>query len=77
MPQKKKERKTNVDKDFLKGEQLVFYSNDEIAAIQTLIAILIKENRKSKPDELSSLKGGSFIGGCGNVRAYACECNPV
>jgi CRISPR system Cascade subunit CasC len=52
---KEKEKKTNVDKDSLKGEQLVFYSNDEIAAIQTLIAILIKENRDPKPDELSAL----------------------
>src|SRR5208283_742963 len=34
---KEKEKKTNVDKDSLKGEQLVFYSNDEIAAIQALI----------------------------------------
>jgi len=52
---KEKEKKTNVDKDSLKGEQLVFYSNDEIAAIQNLIAILIKENREPKADELSSL----------------------
>jgi CRISPR system Cascade subunit CasC len=52
---KEKEKKTNVDKDSLKGEQLVFYSNDEIAAIQALIAILLKENREPKPDELSAL----------------------
>jgi CRISPR system Cascade subunit CasC len=52
---KEKEKKTNVDKDSLKGEQLVFYSNDEIAAIQALIAILLKEKREPKPDELSSL----------------------
>jgi len=52
---KEKEKKTNVDMDSLKGEQLVFYSNDEIAAIQALIAILIKENREPKTDELSAL----------------------
>jgi CRISPR system Cascade subunit CasC len=52
---KEKEKKTNVDKESLKGEQLVFYSNDEIAAIQALIAILIKEKREPKPDELSAL----------------------
>jgi CRISPR system Cascade subunit CasC len=50
-----KEKKTNVDKDSLKGEQLVFYSNNEIAAIQTLISTLINENRTPKPDELSGL----------------------
>ncbi len=50
-----KERKSNVDKASLKGEQLVFYSNDEIAAIQTLITVLIKEKREPKADELSAL----------------------
>jgi len=52
---KEKEKKTNVDKESLKGEQLVFYSNDEIVAIQNLIAILIKEKRDPKPEELSVL----------------------
>ena len=50
-----KERKSNVDKASLKGEQLVFYSNDEIAAIQTVITVLIKEKREPKADELSAL----------------------
>ena len=49
------EKKSNVDRKTLKGEQLVFYSNDEIAAIQTLVTTLIKEKREPKTDELSSL----------------------
>jgi len=51
----KKEKKSNVDRDSLKSEQLVFYSNDEIAAIQTLITALIREKREPKADELSGL----------------------
>jgi len=50
-----KKGKSNVDKATLKSEQLVFYSNDEIAAIQALITTLIKENREPKADELSGL----------------------
>ncbi|MGA2914347.1 MAG: type I-E CRISPR-associated protein Cas7/Cse4/CasC [Methanoregula sp.] len=50
-----KERESNVDKESLKGEQLVFYSNDEIAAIQTLITSLIKEKREPRTNELSGL----------------------
>ena len=50
-----KKKRSNVDKDSLKGEQLVFYSNDEIAAIQTLITTLIKEKREPKADELAVL----------------------
>jgi CRISPR system Cascade subunit CasC len=47
--------KSNVDKSSLRSEQLVFYSNNEIAALQTLIMTLIKENREPKANELSGL----------------------
>jgi len=50
-----KKKKTNIDKESLKGEQLVFYSNDEIAAIQALITMLIKEQREPTSKELSGL----------------------
>ncbi|HNX18553.1 MAG TPA: type I-E CRISPR-associated protein Cas7/Cse4/CasC [Methanoregula sp.] len=50
-----KKGKSNVDKATLRSEQLVFYSNDEIAAIQTLIMTLIKEKREPNGDELSGL----------------------
>lgn len=50
-----KEKKTNVDKRTLQGEQLVFYSNEEIAAIQNLVTMLIKANRGPKAGELSNL----------------------
>lgn len=52
---KKEDTKSNINKDTLKGEQLVFYSNNEISAIQSLITTLSKEKRKPKPQELSSL----------------------
>jgi CRISPR system Cascade subunit CasC len=48
-------KKTNIDKDTLKGEQLVFYSNNEIAAIQALVTTLIKEKREPNAKELSGL----------------------
>lgn len=48
-------KKTNIDKSTLKGEQLVFYSTNEIAAIQALITTLIKEKREPKAHELSGL----------------------
>jgi CRISPR system Cascade subunit CasC len=51
----KKEKESNIDQESLKSEQLVFYSNEEIAAIQTLITTLIKDKREPKRDELSSL----------------------
>ncbi len=47
--------KTNIDKNTLKGEQLVFYSNNEIAAIQALVSTLIKEKREPNVQELSGL----------------------
>jgi CRISPR system Cascade subunit CasC len=47
--------KSNIDSKTLKGEQLVFYSNNEIEAIQNLIAILLKEKREPKTAELSQL----------------------
>ncbi len=47
--------KTNIDRNTLKGEQLVFYSNNEITAIQSLISTLIKEKREPKVQELSVL----------------------
>jgi CRISPR system Cascade subunit CasC len=52
---KKEDTKSNINKDTLKGEQLVFYSNNEISAIQSLITTLIKEKREPKSQELSSL----------------------
>ena len=52
---KKKEKASNINKDTLKGEQLVFYSNNEISAIQTLLATLIREKREPKRQELSEL----------------------
>ncbi len=54
-PKDTKKKKSNVDKESLKGEQLVFYSNDEIAAIQTLLTTLIKEKREPEADELACL----------------------
>jgi len=51
----KKEKSSNIDTKTLKGEQLVFYSNNEIAAIQDLIATLLKEKREPKAAELSKL----------------------
>jgi len=50
-----KGRKSNIDKVSLKGEQLVFYSNDEITAIERLVAILLAEKREPKAGELSGL----------------------
>ena len=50
-----REKKTNVDKRSLQGEQLVFYSNEEIAAIHNLVTTLIKANRGPKAGELSTL----------------------
>ena len=50
-----KEKKSNVDKKTLKGEQLVFYSNDEITAIHTLVNTLIQEKRGPRAYELSGL----------------------
>lgn len=47
--------KTNIDKNTLKGEQLVFYSNNEIDAIQALVTTLIKEKREPNVKELSGL----------------------
>ena len=41
----KKEKSTNIDKGTLKGEQLVFYSNNEIMAIQDLINVISNEKR--------------------------------
>jgi len=52
---KKKEKVSNINKDTLKGEQLVFYSNNEISAIQSLITTIIKEKREPKSKELSEL----------------------
>jgi CRISPR system Cascade subunit CasC len=52
---KKKEKASNINKDTLKGEQLVFYSNNEISAIQTLLATIIREKREPKLQELSEL----------------------
>lgn len=51
----KEDTKSNINKDTLKGEQLVFYSNNEISAIQSLITTLIKEKRVPKSQELSCL----------------------
>ena len=51
----KKEKSSNVDKETLKGEQLVFYSNNEIVAIQDLINVISKEKRDPKNSELSKL----------------------
>jgi len=50
-----KEKKSNVDTNSLKCEQLVFYSNDETAAIQRLVTTIIKEKREPKAEELSGL----------------------
>jgi len=52
---KKKEKESNINRDTLKGEQLVFYSNNEISAIQSLITTIIKEKREPKSKELSEL----------------------
>jgi CRISPR system Cascade subunit CasC len=54
-PQKKKQKKSNVDRDTLKSEQLVFYSVEEIEAIDKLIKTLIKEKREPRQDELGAL----------------------
>lgn len=51
----KKERRSNIDISSLKSEQLVFYSNDEIAAIQGLVTTLIKERREPVAGELMTL----------------------
>jgi len=50
-----KKGRSNVDKSSLKSEQLVFYSNDEIAAIERLVTTLVKESREPRADELSGL----------------------
>jgi len=50
-----KKGRSNVDKSSLKSEQLVFYSNDEIAAIERLVTTLVKENHEPRADELSGL----------------------
>lgn len=52
---KKEDKKSNINKDTLKGEQLVFYSNNEISAIQSLITTISKEKREPKSKELSEL----------------------
>lgn len=52
---KKKEKASNIDHESLKGEQLVFYSNNEISAIQALVSLLIKEKRAPKKEELLGL----------------------
>ncbi len=54
-PSRETSRKIKKDKASLKGEQLVFYSNDEIAAVQNLVTALVKEKREPKADELSGL----------------------
>lgn len=51
----KKEKSTNIDKETLKGEQLVFYSNNEITAIQDLINVISNEKREPNNSELSKL----------------------
>jgi len=50
-----KKGRSNIDKSSLKSEQLVFYSNDEIAAMERLVTTLVKENREPRADELSGL----------------------
>ena len=52
---KSKTKKSNIDKETLKGEQLVFYSNNEISAIQNLIIVISNERREPNKDELSKL----------------------
>lgn len=52
---RRKEKESNIDRESLKGEQLVFYSNNEISAIQALISTLIKEKRDPIKQELSGL----------------------
>jgi CRISPR system Cascade subunit CasC len=52
---KSKKKSSNVDKETLKGEQLVFYSNNEISAIHDLINVISNERREPNKDELSKL----------------------
>ncbi|NJD52997.1 MAG: type I-E CRISPR-associated protein Cas7/Cse4/CasC [Candidatus Methanoperedens sp.] len=52
---KTKKKSSNIDKETLKGEQLVFYSNNEISAIQDLIKMISNERREPRKDELSKL----------------------
>ena len=52
---KSKKKSSNVDKETLKGEQLVFYSNNEISAIHDLINAISNERREPNKDELSKL----------------------
>ena len=51
----KQEWGSNIDTASLKSEQLVFYSNDEIAALQGLVTTLIKEQRGPAAGELTGL----------------------
>lgn len=52
---KTQKKSSNIDKETLKGEQLVFYSNNEISAIQDLIKVISNEKRDPNKDELSKL----------------------
>jgi len=50
-----KKTKSNVDKDTLKSEQLVFFDPDEIKKIDSLISVVVKEKRDWTRKELESL----------------------
>ncbi len=59
---KDKKSKSNVDKDTLAGEVLVFYSPEEIKACESLVLTLIKEKRPSKDTEIKSLPNKTVSG---------------
>lgn len=52
----KKDKKSNVDKETLKSEQMVFYSTEEIQAIDALMKTLAKSQKPPTDQQLSSLK---------------------